>query len=96
MLRIDPFNLQNISDDEISSAPALIRTDRSGATLLLMTDAALNRAFPFRHRFLKDPDIQAIMRTDKDRRKKVTVAVRRNKKQERLYAFVIDVNGKEA
>ena len=87
---VDARNLQDLTDEASAAAPALVRTDRSGASELLLTDAGLLRAFPMRGRILKDPEIRAIMRNDKDGRKKVSVSVRVQPKQERFYAFVLN------
>lgn len=94
VIHVDVANLADISDDELARATAVVRTDRMGSVLLLLTDVALNRAFVFPKRLLKDPDVGAIMRTDSDKRKKLTVSVRRNKKQERLYAFALEAPAK--
>ena len=90
VLHIDATDLQAMSDDDLAAAPALLRTDRKGPVEPLLTDAALRRAFPNRNRFFADREIKAVMRTDKDGRRAVTISVRSNKKQERLYAFSIE------
>jgi hypothetical protein len=95
VIHIDATNLQEISDEVLAKAPAVVRTDRHGTILLVLTDKALSRAFPLSNRFFKDPEIQAIMRTDKDGRKKVTLSLRTNKKQERVYAFILNAEPDE-
>jgi hypothetical protein len=89
VLRVEATNLPKIADEDLARAPALLRTDRNGSRVLLLTDAALRRAFPVPSRLFVDPEVKALMRTDKDQRKKWTVRVRTNRKQERFHAFVL-------
>ena len=89
VIKVDARNLKDVSDEELEKAPATLYVSRKGTVHLLLTDAQLARAFPVPARVLKDPDIVAVMRIDKDERKKFSVTIRANHKPERFYAFAL-------
>ena len=94
-LRGDGWNLGFVVETErrfylANAVEHTVHTDGGRTRVeLLMTDAQLARAFVVPSRVLKDPEVEGVMRTDKDGRKKVSVSIRTNSKQERLYAFVL-------
>ena len=87
VIRVDRERLRNIGDKLLSGAPALIRIDAKGRTELLLTAAALDRAFPVKRFLFEDPDVAAIMVCDKDGRKTVKRLLRAKHKPERVYCF---------
>ena len=54
-LRIDPRNLQSISDAELDRLPAILRANPRGKDELLLTPAALSRAFPNKKLLFRTP-----------------------------------------
>ena len=86
-ITIDPAKLKKISDDTLNGAPALLRTDAKGRLELLLTTAALDRAFPVKRLLFEDPDVAAIMKSDNDDRKTVKRRLRAKHKPERVYCF---------
>lgn len=87
-LRVDPNNLQHFTDSELAKFPAILRADRRGNDELLLTPAALLRAFPNKNLMLRDPSLKGIINHDKGR---VTVKrrLRLGKTSDRVVWFML-------
>ena len=87
VIRIDRERPHRIDDKSFNGAPALIRADAKGRVELLLTAAAIERAFPVKRLLFEDADVAAIMVCDSDRRKTVKRPLRAKHKPERVYCF---------
>lgn len=92
VIHVDPKELQDISNSDLGAAPALVRFDRQGRKEILLTEAHLDRAFPFKRDFFDDPGVQAILQRDSDQRRTVKRTVRTSKRQERFYVFTLSAS----
>lgn len=78
--------LPDLTDVERDRVPAFVAVGRGGRRELLLTPAALDRAFADRRSMFRDPDVKRMMITDKDH-KAVKRRIRAGQKQERAYCF---------
>ena len=63
-MRVDPRSPPSISDDELDQLPAILRANPRGKDELLLTPAALSRAFPNKKLLLRDPTLVGIIKHD--------------------------------
>ena len=87
-MRIDPNNLQSISDSELDRLPAILRANPHGTDELLLTPAALSRTFPNKKLLFRDPSLAGIIKHD-GKRHTVKRAVRIEKVSDRLACFTL-------
>ena len=89
VIHVDRKRLRDISTANLNKAPALVRLNQKGEKEILLTERQFSRAFPLHLDFFRDPEVQAVMRKDADGRRTVKRTVRTNKRQERLYCFLL-------
>lgn len=87
-LEVDPHNLKDLSDSEIDAADVIVRKFRNGRRELLFTEAQLKRAFSNTRALFADPEVQAMMITEKGR-KQTKRQIRLNKGLERFHVFIL-------
>ena len=87
-LRVDPRNLPSISDAELDRLPAILRANPRGKDELLLTPAALGRAFPSKKLLLRDPSLVGIIKHD-GKRHTVKRAIRIEKQSDRVVSITL-------
>ena len=87
-LRVDPKNLPSMSDAELARVPAILRANPRGKDELLLTPAALRRAFPNKKLLLRDPSLAGIIKHD-GKRHTVKRAIRIEKRSDRVVCFML-------
>ena len=80
--------LPELSDKEVESYSSILRKGRDGRSLLLLTPAQLERAFPNRQMFFADPRIREVQVTEGGR-KQTRCQIRSNRRKERFHCFRI-------
>ena len=87
-LRVDPNNLPSMSDAELDRLPAILRANPRGKDELLLTPAALGRAFPNKKLLFRDPNLVGIIKYDGNRHT-VKRAIRIEKQSDRVVCITL-------